>query len=114
MLKVEDVVSHISAHQIPSLNQSLLSGLDPDGAVLAPVNDWSLIPTWGAASSAAAGVDVGWKAASLVGVAVVVVGVGPGWAARAGDDARTDVAGTNAKRAARIKLIPATGVARSI
>ena len=116
MRKAGEAVSHISAHQIPSLNQSLLSGLEPDGAVLAPVNDWSLIPIWGAASSAAAGIDVGWKAASVVtvGMVVVVVAVEPGCATRAGDDARTAVAGTNANRAARIMLIPATGAARSI
>ena len=46
------VVSHIVAHQMPSLNQSLLSGFDPDGAVLAPENDWSLNPNWGVAALA--------------------------------------------------------------
>ena len=113
MRKAGEAVSHISAHQIPSLNQSLLSGLEPDGAVLAPVNDWSLIPTCGAPHRAPPpALDVGGKAASVVtvGMVVVVVAVEPGCATRAGDDARTAVAGTNANRAARIMPSRPTGL----
>src|SRR5436305_13290336 len=48
MWNADEAVSHRSAHQIPSLNQSLLSGFEPDGAVAAPVNARPLIPTCGA------------------------------------------------------------------
>jgi hypothetical protein len=114
MWKVDDVVSHMSAHQIPSLNQSLLSGFEPDGAVLAPLNDWSLIPYCVAARSSGAAGVAGATALSLVTVVVVVTRGAVGWAALADDAARTVDAGTNARRAARIMLIPATAAALSV
>ncbi len=42
----------MTAHQRPSLNQSLLSGFEPDGAVLAPEKDWSFVPYCGFAAAA--------------------------------------------------------------
>src|SRR5205814_2684550 len=105
MWNAELVVSHMFDHQVPSLNQSLLSGFDPDGAVLAPLNDWSLNPICGAEARSAG-------AACVVVPAAALSTCGVCWAIRT-FDARTGaawaVAGANARSAAKARLTPAAG-----